>query len=101
MARWARIRAAEDDTSVSRLVGEMLREKMLAEKSYQMAMDEYLSQPPPRSEGSCSKISKLIVSAAQVTDCRYLLTEDLQDAQMFGNLQVINPFHTAPETLEF
>jgi hypothetical protein len=23
----------------------MLREKMLAEKSYQMAMDEYLSQP--------------------------------------------------------
>ena len=46
VARWARIRAAEDDTSVSRLVGEMLREKMLAEKSYQMAMDEYLSQPP-------------------------------------------------------
>ncbi len=42
----------------------------------------------------------LIVSAAQVADCRYLLTEDLQDAQMFGNLEVINPFHMAPETLE-
>ena len=43
----------------------------------------------------------LIVSAARVADCRYLLTEDLQDSQMFGNLQVINPFHTEPETLEF
>ena len=43
----------------------------------------------------------LIVSAALVADCRYLLTEDLQDSQMFGNLQVINPFHTEPETLEF
>jgi hypothetical protein len=27
VARWARIKAAEKDTSVSRLVGEMLREK--------------------------------------------------------------------------
>ena len=43
----------------------------------------------------------LIVSAALVGDCQYLLTEDLQDLQMFGNLQVINPFHTKPETLEF
>ena len=42
----------------------------------------------------------LIVSAALVGDCQYLLTEDLQDLQMFGNLQVINPFHMAPETLE-
>jgi predicted nucleic acid-binding protein len=46
-------------------------------------------------------VDALIVSAAQVADCRYLLTEDLQDAQIFGNLQVINPFHTAPETREF
>ncbi|MGD9239829.1 MAG: PIN domain-containing protein [Desulfobacterales bacterium] len=43
----------------------------------------------------------LIVSAALVADCRYLLTEDLQDSHIFGNLQVINPFHTEPETLEF
>jgi predicted nucleic acid-binding protein len=42
----------------------------------------------------------LIVSAAQVADCRYLLTEDLQDSQKFGNLEVINPFHMAPETME-
>ncbi len=41
-----------------------------------------------------------IVSAALVADCRYLITENLQDSQMFVNLQVINPFHTATETLE-
>ena len=46
VARWARIRAAESNTSVSRLVGEMLRDKMVEEKSYRIAMDQYLSQPP-------------------------------------------------------
>jgi plasmid stability protein len=46
VARWARIRAAKYNTSVSRLVGEMLREKMLEEKSYQVTMNQYLSQPP-------------------------------------------------------
>ena len=46
VARWARIRAAESNTSVSRLVGEMLRDKMFEEKSYRIAMDQYLSQPP-------------------------------------------------------
>ncbi len=44
VARWARIRAAEEETSVSRLVGEMLREKMTEEKTYQAAMEKYLSQ---------------------------------------------------------
>jgi predicted nucleic acid-binding protein len=42
----------------------------------------------------------LIVSAAQLADCRYLLTEDLQDAQVFANLQIVNPFYTAPRSLE-
>ncbi len=46
VVRWACILAAERNMSVSRLIGEMLREKMLAEKSYQMAMEQYLSQPP-------------------------------------------------------
>lgn len=45
VARWARIRAAERDTSVSRLVGELLREKMLADQSYEAAMREYLARP--------------------------------------------------------
>jgi hypothetical protein len=46
VARWARIRAAELNTSVSRLVGEMLREQMREEDSYQAAMNHYLSQKP-------------------------------------------------------
>lgn len=46
VARWARIRAAELNTSVSRLVGEMLREKMLDDERYEQAGREYLSQKP-------------------------------------------------------
>ncbi len=41
----------------------------------------------------------LIVSAAQVAGCQYLLTEDLLEKQEFGNLQVTNPFHTEPDAL--
>ncbi len=46
VARWARIRAAERDTSLSRLVGKLLREKMLDEGSYQTSMQYYLIQSP-------------------------------------------------------
>ncbi len=46
VARWARIKAAEEETSVSRLVGRMLREKMLAEESYAHAMRGFLSLEP-------------------------------------------------------
>ena len=46
VVRWARIKAAEQDTSVSRLVGEMLREKMTNEQSYQFSMKRYLSRKP-------------------------------------------------------
>ena len=42
----------------------------------------------------------LIVSAAQLIDCRYLLTEDLQENQEFGSLRVINPFHVEPASLK-
>ena len=41
----------------------------------------------------------LIVSAAQVANCRYLLTEDLQDKQELGDLLVTNPFNTDPDSL--
>jgi len=46
VARWARIRAAELNTSVSRLVGDMLREKMLDDEKYDQASRQYLSQRP-------------------------------------------------------
>ena len=42
----------------------------------------------------------LIISAAQLADCRYLLTEDLQADQEFGRLRVTNPFHVDPASLE-
>jgi len=41
----------------------------------------------------------LIVSAAQVGDCQYILTEDLQEEQVLGNVKVINPFQTSPDSL--
>lgn len=42
VARWARIRAAELDTSVSRMLGELLREQMARQVSYQSAMRQYV-----------------------------------------------------------
>jgi predicted nucleic acid-binding protein len=41
----------------------------------------------------------LIVSAAQLADCQYLLTEDLQNGQKFGKVQTVNPFLTLPAAL--
>ncbi len=46
VARWARIRAAERNTSVSRLVGELLKEKMQEETDYRLAMEQFLARKP-------------------------------------------------------
>lgn len=48
VAHWARVKAAKLNTSVSRLVGEMLREKMIEEENYDAAMKQYLSQSPQK-----------------------------------------------------
>jgi hypothetical protein len=42
-ARWARVEAAKRDTSASRLVGDMSRERMLEDGGYESAMKSYLS----------------------------------------------------------
>lgn len=42
VAEWARLEAARRNTSVSRLVGEMLAEKMRRSDSYERAMQEAL-----------------------------------------------------------
>lgn len=47
-ARWARVEAARRDTSVSRLLGELLRERMEMEAGYDAAMARYLAQRPGR-----------------------------------------------------
>jgi len=39
----------------------------------------------------------LIVAAAQVANCRFLLTEDLQDGQELGQVRVVNPFKNSPD----
>ncbi len=41
----------------------------------------------------------LVVSAAHVSSCRYLLTEDLQDGQRFGPVEVMSPFRHGPEAV--
>lgn len=46
VARWARIRAAELDTSLSRFLGDVLRELMVQERGYEAAMTQYVSRQP-------------------------------------------------------
>jgi predicted transcriptional regulator len=44
VADWARMEAARRNTSVSRLIGEMLAEKMRREDAYERAMREWLAR---------------------------------------------------------
>jgi len=46
VADWARVWAATHQTSVSRMLGELLAEKMAEEESYSAAMAEYSAVPP-------------------------------------------------------
>jgi hypothetical protein len=51
-ARWARIEAARRETSVSRFLGKILEERMLAQDGYDAAMRRALARKPfPKSEG--------------------------------------------------
>lgn len=57
-ARWARVEAAKRDTSVSRLVGELLRERMHAEQGYDAAMTAYLARSARQIRRSGSRYPK-------------------------------------------
>ena len=48
VARWARIWAAENDTSVSQMLGSFLKAKMDGERNYAQAMDSFLKKKPTR-----------------------------------------------------
>ena len=48
VARWVRILAARHETSVSRLVGEILRERMRTEEGYRSAMERFFAVRPRR-----------------------------------------------------
>ena len=41
----------------------------------------------------------LILAAAERSGCIWLLTEDFQEGRKFGDLSVVNPFHTEPSAL--
>jgi hypothetical protein len=45
-ARWARIEAAKRETSVSRLIGSLLRERMARDEEYELARARYFAQQP-------------------------------------------------------
>jgi hypothetical protein len=46
VAKWARVEAARRDTSVSRLVGIMLAEKMRHDDVYEAARRSFFASPP-------------------------------------------------------
>ncbi|HEV7509427.1 MAG TPA: hypothetical protein VGS07_31420 [Thermoanaerobaculia bacterium] len=48
VALWVRVRAAEQNQSVSRYLGNMLRSQMAEEKTYDEAMNRFLSRKPSR-----------------------------------------------------
>ena len=46
VARWARVEAARQDTSVSQLLGTLLEQHMAAESKYEGAMQRSLARKP-------------------------------------------------------
>lgn len=46
VARWVRIEAAKRDTSISRLVGQMLRDHMQSSESYETARQQFFEIEP-------------------------------------------------------
>ena len=46
VAQWARIWAARHNTSVSRLLGEMLEKRMMQEEDFEAAKKRYLARKP-------------------------------------------------------
>jgi hypothetical protein len=45
-AKWARVHAAEKNVSLSRFVGEVLRERMRRSREYEEAMKGWLAEKP-------------------------------------------------------
>jgi hypothetical protein len=48
VARWVRIEAARHETSVSRWLGELVRERMRTENAYEAARRQFFSVKPRR-----------------------------------------------------
>lgn len=54
VALWAKVHAAKNDTSVSRMLGEVLKEKMETDREYDRAMGQFFGRRPVvlKSKGS-------------------------------------------------
>ena len=65
VADWARVWAAQHRTSVSRMLGNLLAEKMAQDERY---------------------------AAAKRAQCTMLLSEDLQDGLDIDGMRIVNPF---------
>ncbi len=52
VAQWVRVLAARRETSVSRLVGELLEEQMRRDQAYEAAMGQYLARGPVKLKDS-------------------------------------------------
>lgn len=59
VARWARVKAAEGDTSVAQLVGDMLREQMREDAGYAAAMREHFALLRPAVRGGMPRREEL------------------------------------------
>jgi hypothetical protein len=46
VAKWAKVWAAEHDTSVSKMLSDLLKERMESAKNYQNAMTSFLAREP-------------------------------------------------------
>jgi hypothetical protein len=57
-ALWARKRAAEENTSVSRLVGEMLERQMRLTDDYWRAFEHWKSSRPLAADGATERMSR-------------------------------------------
>jgi len=56
LARWARIEAAREDTSVSQFLAELLRQRMREQDSYEQSMRRALARKPfPATDGKYPK----------------------------------------------
>ena len=56
VARWARVRAAEQEMSLSRYLGELLRREMDDTAAYRAAMQEYLGREPMKLRDDASPL---------------------------------------------
>lgn len=56
VARWAKVWAAKHNSSVSRLLGEILEQRMRQESDYEAAMKRFLRKKPTRLRGETQSL---------------------------------------------